>query len=522
MGSSLNSDSFAGPTGPTGPGLGGPTGPTGPVGATGPTGPTGPQTTGPTGPGLTGPTGSGYLFTKDDKDLSPGANTTYPNIHSNNNLQISNNPHKAVSVFLNGVRQEVGDASADADCFFSSVAPASGNNYYWSKAVFGQYHSAFLTGGNNYGYVWTTGKNNYGQLGNDYTDFIGSLSPVSVIGDFQFSHIAVGYRHTVAIDTLGAAWWWGFDPSFPRSSPTSVSGDHTFDRVAAAGDSIVALEGSYTYSWGNNKYGQLGNNTYFNGGGPGDAPGQVVGNHAFSEIVGLGYSDFPGFAGLKSGGTVWAWGFQDATRPFLGDGTTNPRSSPTSVVGDHVFTQIAGGVISAGLKSDGSVWAWGGLNDTVGDGTSNPRSSPTSVVGGHSFIKIASGPRGIMTGLKFGGQLWAWGKPYNDDSAGDGTTLTRTSPVLVSGFHTFVDIAMMGGLDSDGIPWGWGNNSNGRLGTNDVNDRSTPASAVQSFPFTAPPRAHADISANDYLYYNSNISGVGLSTTDRVDFNYFV
>ena len=72
--------------------------------------------------------------------------------------------------------------------------------------------------------------------------------------------------------------------------------------------------------------------------------------------------------GLKSDGTVWAWG--DNFSGQLGDGTTEDRSTPVQVSGLSGVIGIAGGAgHSLALKSDGTVWAWGyNLYGRLGDG----------------------------------------------------------------------------------------------------------------------------------------------------------
>src|SRR5262249_39020196 len=93
------------------------------------------------------------------------------------------------------------------------------------------------------------------------------------------------------------------------------------------------------------------------------------------------------------------------------------RSTPTLVVGSHVFIELAAGLNSSlGLKSDGTAWAWGSsAGGALGDNTSSDKSSPIQVVGNHSFVHIAIGGNSSLLsttgyGLKADGSLWAWGE----------------------------------------------------------------------------------------------------------------
>src|SRR5258708_25783645 len=73
---------------------------------------------------------------------------------------------------------------------------------------------------------------------------------------------------------------------------------------------------------------------------------------------------------LKSDGTVYAWGRNTAGQ--LGDGSRSDSVAPFEVLGLNGFNFLTGiSQISAGqnfslaLKSDGTVWAWGG--NSVGE-----------------------------------------------------------------------------------------------------------------------------------------------------------
>src|SRR2546421_83518 len=74
---------------------------------------------------------------------------------------------------------------------------------------------------------------------------------------------------------------------------------------------------------------------------------------------------------LLSDGTVRAWG--DNANGQLGNGTTNPSSTPIPVPGLSSVVAIAAsseGHLSMALRSNGTVLAWG-ANDSgqLGDGT---------------------------------------------------------------------------------------------------------------------------------------------------------
>jgi alpha-tubulin suppressor-like RCC1 family protein len=213
----------------------------------------------------------------------------------------------------------------------------------------------------------------------------------------------------------------GVDYAKTKSSPESVTGSYSYTAIGGGDVHNLGLRSNGSvWAWGYNGYGQLGNNTTseFN-----PSPISVVGNHSFVEVA----AGYVFSLARKADGSIWSWG-SNGYYTKLGDGTTIDRSSPVSVIGDHSFTAIsAGWDFSVALKADGSVWGWG-TNDShnqLGDGTSTNRASPVSVVGDHSFVQISAG--GYFTlARKADGSVWGWGKDdfgqLGDNRAGPETT----------------------------------------------------------------------------------------------------
>jgi alpha-tubulin suppressor-like RCC1 family protein len=332
----------------------------------------------------------------------------------------------------------------------------------------------------NDGSAWMWGDDQYGGLGINGaggTDLCRS-SPVSVVGNHSF--VKIGYHsgnqgNSGALKSNGQFWGWGLNTvgnignnsNLHRSSPVAATGAHSFIDIAGYGSQMTGnnsyglkADGSI-WAWGMQIDGQLGNENA-NPSQARSSPVSVVGNHSFIFLVGGG--------GLKVDGSSWNWGYN--TYGQLGDNTTAPKSSPVSVVGNHSFIYIVKTAYgSAAKKYDGTVWCWGGTvgssEGTNGDNTNNPRSSPVSVVGNHSFYKIGCCSNGVF-GLKSDGTVWAWGN-NTYGTVGDNTNINRSSPVSVVGNHSFVDIAQAGAsfayaLKADGNIWSWGYNFRGYLG----------------------------------------------------------
>jgi alpha-tubulin suppressor-like RCC1 family protein len=187
--------------------------------------------------------------------------------------------------------------------------------------------------------------------------------------------------------------------------------------------------------------------------------------------------------GIRGNGSLWGWGLNNQGR--LGDGTTTNRSSPVSVVGGFTdWCQVSGsGGHSLGVRSNCTLWAWGyNGQGRLGDNSTINRSSPVSVVGGFTDWCQAAAAAGHSVALRTNGTAWAWGIG-NNGRLGTGNTIQRSSPVsVVGGFTDWCQISSTGahavGVRCDGTVWGWGFNGSGQLGDNSLTDRSSPVSVV--------------------------------------------
>jgi alpha-tubulin suppressor-like RCC1 family protein len=284
------------------------------------------------------------------------------------------------------------------------------------------------------GFAWSWGNNSLGQLGNNNN--IGTSSPVSVVGGRSFKDIATTSTATVGIDgATGYAWSWGSNnvgqlgtnSNINASSPVSVVGGRSFQSVVGCGsaDVMCALDGNFrAWSWGSNSYGACGDNTT----NPRSSPVSVVGGRLFSKIFGFGWG---GFAGIDTLGYAWIWGNNNNYQ--LGDSSVSNKSSPVSVVGDRKFSYMVGSVYAtlALEASTGYAWAWGyGAYGQLGNNSSASASSPVSVYGGRSYTQIACWGQGCAA-LDPYGVIWVWGTSSNN-SLLQGSVSYASSPVSIA------------------------------------------------------------------------------------------
>jgi len=268
--------------------------------------------------------------------------------------------------------------------------------------------------------------------------------------------VAAGYGHTVALKEDGTVWAWGRNnkgqlgdgSTMERHTPVQVVGSRGMGfltgvtAIAAHYLNTVALKDDGTvWTWGNNDYGQLGDNTRTSS----YTPVQVVGpgGTGFLTDVTAIAAGYGHMVALKDDGTVWAWG--DNGYGVLGDGTTDPSYTPVQVLGPEgvgVLTGMtaiaAGSIHTVTLKDDGTVWAWGyNYKGQLGDGTTDPSYTPVQVLGPEG-VGVLTGMTAIAAGwyhtvaLKEDRTVWAWGN-NGYGQLGDGTIAERHTPVQVLG-----------------------------------------------------------------------------------------
>jgi len=292
--------------------------------------------------------------------------------------------------------------------------------------------------------AWTWGAGGNGSRG-DNTNTGCVSSPVSVVGGFtDWSQISIGANNGsttafgLGLRTNGTAWAWGYGghgrlgdgTTTNRSSPVSVVGGFTDWSQLFAGSSFsLAIRTNGTlWSWGAYGFGRLGDNTYVSNR---SSPVSVVGG--FTDWCQI--SAFLHSVAVRTNGTLWGWGY-NADRQ-VGDGTDTFRSSPVSVIGG--FTDwchaAAGSRHSLGLRTNGTLYAWGKNNfGQLGDNTTVSKSSPVSVIGGFTdWCQLSANYQSL--GVRTNGTLWSWGRA-DTGQLGDNTTVSKSSPVSVIGGFT--------------------------------------------------------------------------------------
>ena len=208
----------------------------------------------------------------------------------------------------------------------------------WSQVAGGGHNSLALKTD---GTLWSWGWNTYGQLGQN--DITMRSSPTQVGSLTNWSQIACGRNHSLAIKTDGTLWSWGHNAYYGklgqndrthRSSPTQVGSLTNWSLVAGGWYHSLALKTDGTiWSWGYNNNGQLGQNDITHR----SSPVQVGSLTTWSLVA--GGREHP--LAIKTDGTLWSWGYNAYGQLGQNDRTT--RSSPTQVGTLTTWSQVAGG-----------------------------------------------------------------------------------------------------------------------------------------------------------------------------------
>ena len=229
------------------------------------------------------------------------------------------------------------------------------------------------------GTVWSWGSNQYGQAGFGKIEsraggpayympdqFLKTYTPIQVQGLTHVIAISAGIDYSLALTSDGTVWTWGSkkygqamessDGEFnitPKQVEISSSGIKLtgITKISAGGASALALKNDGTVlNWG---YLRVEDDGVHN---PADNAQKV---YSLTDVVSIsaGYSHS---LALKNDGTVWGWGSNKLFE--LGDRNISENwDTPLQINGlNHVHAIAAGLFVSQALKTDGTVWNWGG------------------------------------------------------------------------------------------------------------------------------------------------------------------
>jgi alpha-tubulin suppressor-like RCC1 family protein len=342
------------------------------------------------------------------------------------------------------------------------------------------------------GGLFTWGANNHGQLGQG--DRINRSSPVQV-GLLGWSRIAT--TNEFILGKLGSnqlyAWGrnykgqLGTNDTINRSSPVQIGGQllnpaspvtlgsNTSWFTVSANKSdgsnnpyIIALTSDrLLYTWGDNTYGQMGDNSVNYSSSP-----TQIGSSSWTQV-----SAGKGFAlAIRTDGALFSWGRN----------TNGELGSNDAITTTYSWTQISNGDgTTAAIRNDGLLFTWGRNNDgSLGSGDLISRSSPTQIgTDSWSSVSVGKSFRAFVGAIRNDGALFTWGSNTNGE-LGLGDTINRSSPTQV-GTSSWTSVSAgrfnISAIRSDGQLFTWGLDFLGGLGLgNDLSWISISAGSTHS------------------------------------------
>jgi alpha-tubulin suppressor-like RCC1 family protein len=269
--------------------------------------------------------------------------------------------------------------------------------------------------------------------------------------------------------------------------------------IAAGNENSCTIQGGKAYCWGDNTYGELGNNTTKSS----NTAVAVYTGGALSGVtltqIATGYQHT---CALASTGLVYCWGY--GIDGELGNGGNANSDVPVPVTASGALSGVTVTQISAGqyhtcaLGSNGLAYCWGlNTQGQLGIGSTTSSSTPVAVtttlgtgaLSGKTLTRIAAGATSTCV-LASTGLAYCWGDDTYGQLGDSITTATpQTTPVAVTAATGALSgktlVRIQGGylhycaLDSTGLAYCWGYGLDGELGN------STTTSSNVAVPVTA-------------------------------------
>jgi len=259
--------------------------------------------------------------------------------------------------------------------------------------------------------------------------------------------------------------------------------------------SLITQDGE-VYIWGRNMYGGLGDSTRTSKSTPIDITSEL--NLESREIIiqmSLGNHHS---AAVTSGGRLLTWGNNQYGQ--LGDDTTIDKLTPVDVTSqfnlnnDEKIIQVSfNGVSSSAITSDGRIFTWGGK--TLDIGILVAESVPVDITSefnlnpGEKIIQVSLGGFHYSV-ITSEGRIFTWGQNDNGQ-LGDGTTTYSSAPIDITSQFSFdeeekiIQVSLGGShssvITSKGRIFTWGENDNGQLGDGTTTDILTPYNITANF-----------------------------------------
>ncbi|XP_041283148.1 probable E3 ubiquitin-protein ligase HERC4 isoform X1 [Pyrgilauda ruficollis] len=291
------------------------------------------------------------------------------------------------------------------------------------------------------GTVYTCGCNDLGQLGHEKArkrpEHVGALDAQNIVA------VSCGEAHTLALNDKGQVYAWGLATDGQLGLPgteecvrvprniKSLSEIQIVQVACGYYHSLALSKGSEVFSWGQNKYGQLGLGYEYKK----QTSPQIIKSLLgipFAQIAAGGAHSFV----LTLSGAIFGWGRNKFGQ--LGVNDDNDRYVPTllkSLRSQKVVHICCGEDHTAALTKEGGVFTFGaGGYGQLGHNSTSHEINPRKVfeLMGSVVTQITCGRQHTTAFVPSSGRIYSFGLGGNGQ-LGTGTTSNRKSPFTVKG-----------------------------------------------------------------------------------------
>ena len=325
-----------------------------------------------------------------------------------------------------------------------------------------------------------------GQLGIGVTGNTTRTSPTAVDSGTQYLSVVSGEMFSCAMTNAQRIKCWGL-PSGDgtpnvRTSPTLINDTSQYVDIAAGSYHACGVTSAGVVKcWGDGWDGKLGNGDTSGTGQ--DSPVVADSGTTYKKIsAGRNHT-----CGLTVAGKIRCWGTNSSGQVGIGS-VVSPQGTPQDVDAATEYIDVATGEdTSCGITKTNVLKCWGGNSDgQLGDGSTTTRTSPVVIDSGVSYASVSIGGTYFYhsCGITTGGVLKCWGN-NSQGQLGRGNTTNSTSPVVIDSGVTYREVSAFGahscGITSTGVLKCWGKNAQGQLGLGNTTAQTSPATVGSGF-----------------------------------------